>query len=78
VGRGLTSAWFLYHSSTHLREEDMDSNWEHQKKAVATDQKTRADDEHLRELDKRHLKESEKDVGLIPKPPAKALVDKQE
>jgi hypothetical protein len=56
----------------------MDSNWEHQKKAVATDQKTRADDEHLRELDKRHLKESEKDGELIPKPPAKTVVDKQE
>jgi hypothetical protein len=56
----------------------MDSNWEHQKKAVATDQKTRADDEHLRELDKMHLKESEKDGALIPKPAAKTLVDKQE
>ncbi len=55
----------------------MDSNWEHQKKAVATDQ-TRADDEHLRELDKRHLKETEKDGRLIPKPAAKTLVDKQE
>ena len=45
----------------------MKTNSEHQKKAVATDQKFRTDDEHLHELDKRHLKENEKDPQLIPK-----------
>jgi hypothetical protein len=44
----------------------MDTNWKHQKEAVTTDQKLQ--DEHLRELDKRHLKESEKEAeSLIPK-----------
>ena len=37
----------------------MKTNWEHQKEALATDQKLAAEDEHLREIDKRHLKESE-------------------
>ena len=37
----------------------MKTNWEHQKEAMATDQKLAAEDEHLREMDKRHLKESE-------------------
>ena len=56
----------------------MDSNWEHQKKAITTDQKFRTDDEHLHELDKKHLKESEKDTGFIPKQTHKAVVDKKE
>lgn len=44
----------------------MKTNWEHQKEAVATDQKNRVNDEHLRELDKRHLKESEEEPNTIP------------
>jgi hypothetical protein len=44
----------------------MDTNSKHQKDAVTTDQKIQ--DEHLRELDKQHFKESEKDAeNLIPK-----------
>jgi hypothetical protein len=46
----------------------MDTNWKHQKDAITTDQKFRNEDEHLRELDKRHLKQSEeKDPELIAK-----------
>jgi len=46
----------------------MDTNWKHQKDAITTDQKFRNEDEHLHELDKRHLKESEKkDLELIAK-----------
>jgi hypothetical protein len=46
----------------------MDTNWKHQKDAITTDQEFRNVDEHLRELDKRHLKESEKEAeSLIPK-----------
>lgn len=46
----------------------MDTNWKHQKDAIATDQKLRNEDEHLHELDKQHLKESEKEArSLIPK-----------
>ena len=44
----------------------MKSNSEHQKKATTTDQKFRVQDEHLREVDKRHLKESKEDKELIP------------
>jgi hypothetical protein len=44
----------------------MKTNWEHQKEAITTDQKNRTEDEHLRELDKRHLKESEEDPNIIP------------
>jgi hypothetical protein len=33
----------------------MDTNWKHQKTAITTDQKNRTEDEHLRELDKKHL-----------------------
>ena len=32
-------------TGTHLREEEMDSDQEHQKRASATDQKFRTDDE---------------------------------
>ncbi|MDQ6768782.1 MAG: hypothetical protein M3Z54_02205 [Gemmatimonadota bacterium] len=45
----------------------MKANWKHQKDAITTDQKFRTDDEHLHELDKRHLKESKEGPGLIPK-----------
>lgn len=56
----------------------MESNWEHQKKAVTTDQKFRTDDEHLHEIDKRHLKEDEKDsASLIPKPAKKPDEEKE-
>jgi len=43
----------------------MKTNWEHQKEALATDQKLAAEDEHLREMDKRHLKESEENRAPI-------------
>jgi hypothetical protein len=56
----------------------MDTNWEHQKKAITTDQKNRTDDEHIHELDKRHLKESEKNPGIIPEPTDKQTADKPE
>ena len=60
-------------------EEGMKTNWEHQKKAITTDQKFRTDDEHLHELDKRHLKESEeKDPELIPKQGGKSTEDEEE
>ena len=45
----------------------MKSNWEHQKKAIVTDQKFRAEDEHLREIDKRHLKQSEESAERAPR-----------
>jgi hypothetical protein len=48
------------------REDGMKTNWEHQKEAITTDQKNRTEDEHLRELDKRHLKESEEEPNVIP------------
>jgi hypothetical protein len=53
----------------------------HQKDAMSTDHKTRTEDEHLHELDKRQLKQSEKDkkdVDLIPKPAEKRTFDKKE
>jgi hypothetical protein len=54
----------------------METNWHHQKKAITTDQKFRTDDEHLHELDKRRLKESEEnEPGLIPKPAKNAAAD---
>jgi hypothetical protein len=56
----------------------MKTNWEHQKKAIVTDQKFRTDDEHLHELDKRHLKENEKDPQLIPKQGGKQAEDEKE
>jgi hypothetical protein len=45
----------------------MKTNWEHQKEAITTDQKARAGDEHLLEIDKRHLKESEEVPNQIPR-----------
>jgi hypothetical protein len=65
-------------AGTHLREEEMGSNQEHQKRPSATDQKFRTDDEHIHEMDKQHLKESEKDAGFIPKPNEKQAADKKE
>jgi hypothetical protein len=53
----------------------------HQKGPMSTDHKTITEDERLHELDKRQLKQSEKDkedVGLIPKPPEKRTFDKKE
>jgi hypothetical protein len=53
----------------------------HQKDAMSTDHKTRTEDEHLHELDKRQLKQSEKDkkdTDLIPKPAEKRTFDKKE
>jgi hypothetical protein len=44
----------------------MKTNSEHQKQAITTDQKNRTEDEHLLELDKRHLKETEKPPNQIP------------
>jgi len=38
----------------------VDTNWKHQKKAITTDQKNRTDDEHVHELDKKHLEASKK------------------
>jgi hypothetical protein len=46
----------------------MDTNWKHQKDAITTDQKNRTDDEHIHEIDKRHLRESESEASVIPKP----------
>jgi hypothetical protein len=54
------------------------NNQEFQKKPAATDQKFRTDDEHLHEIDKRNLKESEKDAGFIPKPAKKTDQDEKE
>jgi hypothetical protein len=46
----------------------MKTNWEHQKKAIVTDQKYRTDDDRIHEMDKQQLKESEEqDPELIPK-----------
>jgi hypothetical protein len=51
-----------------IHERDaMKSNGIFQKQAVATDQKTRTNDEHIHELDKQHLKESMDEPNLIPK-----------
>jgi hypothetical protein len=47
---------------------DMKTNWQHQKDAITTDQKNRVDDEHILELDKQHLKESEKQASPAAKP----------
>jgi hypothetical protein len=44
----------------------MKTNGKFQKDAMTTDQKFRNEDEHLHELDKRHLKESAENPGPIP------------
>ncbi|HMF87650.1 MAG TPA: hypothetical protein VK575_06195 [Gemmatimonadaceae bacterium] len=52
----------------------------HQKGPMSTGHKTITEDEHLHELDKRQLKQSEKDkkdVDLIPKPAEKRTFDKK-
>ena len=54
----------------------MKTNWEHQKEAIVTDQKVRAEDEHLREVDKRHLKESEENEGPIPEKKGKGRTER--
>jgi hypothetical protein len=41
----------------------MKTNWQHQKDAITTDQKNRVDDEHLHELDRQRVKESEKQAS---------------
>lgn len=46
----------------------MKSNGQHQKDAITTDQKNRVDDEHIHELDKQRLKESEKQASPTAKP----------
>ena len=56
----------LMNRVTHERDA-MKSNGIFQKQAVATDQKTRTNDEHVHELDKQHLKESMDEPNLIPK-----------
>jgi hypothetical protein len=50
----------------------MKTNWQHQKDAITTDQKNRVDDEHIHELDKQHLKKSEKEASPTAKPGKKA------
>ena len=56
----------------------MKTNWEHQKEAITTDQKLRAEEEHLREVDKRHLKESKENPELIPKKGKKSEAESDE
>jgi hypothetical protein len=51
---------------TSERGGEMDSQGKHQRDASVTDQKNRTDDEHILELDKQHLKESERNAGPIP------------
>jgi hypothetical protein len=46
----------------------MDTNWKHQKDAITTDQKNRTDDDRIHEIEKRHLRESESEPNVIPKP----------
>jgi len=43
----------------------MKTNSQHRKDAITTDQKNRVDDENIHELDKRRLKESEKQASPI-------------
>jgi len=44
----------------------MKTNWEHQKEAITTDQKNKVDDEHIHELDKQRVRESEKKASTVP------------
>jgi hypothetical protein len=44
----------------------MKTNWQHQKDAITTDQKTRTDDEHIHEADKRHLKVDSEKLDVVP------------
>jgi hypothetical protein len=43
----------------------MKTNWQHQKDAITTDQKTRTDDEHIHEADKRHLKVDSEKLDVV-------------
>jgi hypothetical protein len=56
----------------------MKSNWEHEKKALTTDQKFRVDDEHIHEEDKRHLKESEEHPDVIPTKARRSKVEREQ
>lgn len=56
----------------------MKTNWQHQKDATTTDQKFSNDDEHIHELDKRHLKESEENPERIPRKATKPEAEKGE
>ena len=58
----------MYIWKGELKGDSMDTNWKHRKDAITTDQKNRIDDEHIHEMDKRHLKESESEASVIPKP----------
>ena len=78
AGSKQVAACFLYFSIPNLHGDEMKSNAQHQKDAVATDQKFRVDDEHIREADKRHLKESEEHPNLIPKKGGKPKVDQDD
>jgi len=49
----------------------MKTNWQHQKDAITADQKNRVDDEHLHELDKQRVKESEKQASPAVEQPKK-------
>jgi hypothetical protein len=71
-------ARFLYLSIPNPRGDEMKSNWEHQKKAITTDQKFRDDDEHIHEADKRHLKESEEQPNVIPTKGKRSKVDQDD
>ena len=73
-----TAACFLYFSIPNQPGDEMKTNSQHQKDAVATDQKFRVDDEHIREADKRHLKESEEHPNLIPTKGSKSKADRDE
>ena len=51
----------------------MKTNWQHQKDAITTDQKNRVDDEHIHEMDKRRVKETEtEEAAEIPRQHKKA------
>ena len=53
------------------------SNWQHQKDAVVTDQKSHTDDEHIHEADKRHLKSNSDDSDTLSKPRKKAQAPRE-
>jgi hypothetical protein len=66
------SARFVYKPKRYTRRGSMKTNGKFQKDAMTTDQKFRNEDEHLHELDKRHLKESAEDPGPVPQPRKKS------
>ena len=65
-------------SEPDLSEDDMKTNWQHQKDAITTDQKFRDPDEHLHEIDKRHLKESEEAAHRLPPDASKGKSEEDE